>query len=452
MAFVPGFDHDVFISYAHGDDRDWINRFLDRLRPDLSRLLPEVDVWIDKDDLRKSRDFEKDIPRNLEKSAVLISLVSPIYVTRPYCVQHECRRFVQLASARKQPGQRFDAPEFNADLFGFRCPILPIEGRAYWNDLIPGATDLPFCDDLQTFAIASPSFEAAFRDLLRQLRDLLRRMRNQSTPVLLYPRNPDPELAEAHSVLRGELNAQSYRVLPEDELDPIRHARSCDLGVLLLGARYNATTRRLVDSLRTAAKQFVVWPSPAVEMNGEPVQRGFYQELLHLEAPGKTLLSSSITPEKLKQEVIALLKPQAKMSPAPGDKPRVYLIYDSTRSREKDNAGRIAYHYADDFHFEYSDDPGRNNVRITQSDGVLMVWGDAKEEWSGPKFEQMIRLSCKTKSRGLCLFDPKEDKHSLAQQILTTYAGPEIHIAEQFGAFDATRLEPFFTPIRRGAP
>ena len=62
MAFVPGFDHDVFISYAHGDDRDWINRFLDRLKPALSRRLPGADVWIDKDDLRQSSDFKQEHP------------------------------------------------------------------------------------------------------------------------------------------------------------------------------------------------------------------------------------------------------------------------------------------------------------------------------------------------------------------------------------------------------
>ena len=102
MAFVPGFDHDVFVSYAHGDNRDWINRFLDRLRPALSRLLPGADIWIDKDDLRKSRNFEQDIPANLASSAVLISLVSPIYVDRPDCVREECRRFTALAAASKQ--------------------------------------------------------------------------------------------------------------------------------------------------------------------------------------------------------------------------------------------------------------------------------------------------------------------------------------------------------------
>src|SRR3974377_1517789 len=131
MAFVPGFDHDVFISYAHGDDRDWINRFVDRLKPALSRLLPGAHVWIDKDDLRKSRNFEQDIPANLASSAVLISLVSPTYIDRSYCVWEECRRFVALAAARKQKGQRFAAPEFATELFGFRCPILPLEDSAH---------------------------------------------------------------------------------------------------------------------------------------------------------------------------------------------------------------------------------------------------------------------------------------------------------------------------------
>src|SRR5215467_15939385 len=102
MAFVPGFDHDVFISYAHGDDRDWINRFLDRLKPALSRRLPGADVWIDKDDLRQSSDFKQEIPVELASSAVLISLVSPIYIDRPYCVEQECRRFTALAADRKQ--------------------------------------------------------------------------------------------------------------------------------------------------------------------------------------------------------------------------------------------------------------------------------------------------------------------------------------------------------------
>jgi hypothetical protein len=336
MAFVPGFDHDVFVSYAHGDDRDWINRFLDRLKPTLSRLLPGADVWIDKDDLRKSRNFEQDIPASLASSAVLISLVSPTYIDRPYCVWEECHRFTALAAARKQPGQRFATPEFATELFGFRCPILPLEDSAYWSSLIPGATDIPSCDDIQTFPIGSPQFEEPFLVLLRGLVDLLRRMRNRTTPVLVYPRRPKPELAEAHAVLTRELRAQSYRVLPEDEMAPARHVPRCELAVLLLGAEYDEATRPLADALRDLEKPFVVWPSPALEHAGELEQRGFLKYLDRPEFGRKTLLGAAITPEKLRAEVFARLNPRGKLPPPAGGKPRVYLIYDeSPEGRER---------------------------------------------------------------------------------------------------------------------
>jgi hypothetical protein len=448
MAFVPGFDHDVFISYAHGDDREWINLFQDRLRTSLNRLLPGADVWIDKDDLRKSRDFEKDIPASLESSAVLISLVSPIYVTRPYCVHHECRRFGQVVAARKQKGQRFDGSEFAADLFGFRCPILPMANSAYWNSLIPGATDILFCDDLETFPIPSPSFEQKYRDLLRQLRELLLRMRNQSTPILVYPRNPVPELKEAHWVLTRELNAQSYRIVPEDELDPAPHVDNSELAVLLLGARYDETIRRLVHALNDRDKPFVIWPSPVLARTLDLEQRGFFEDLLEMESARKTLLSPAIPPEKLKEEVFAFLKPGAKI-PAAGGKPRVYLIYDSRRNTEITHAGKIAYHYKDDFSFEHSDNPRQHSSCLTQSEGVLLVWGDAGEEWCAGEFEQMVRLSHSSRSRGLCLFDPKESKSLLADQIRNQFQSPPIYIAEQFGPFDPALLEPFFNPLRR---
>jgi hypothetical protein len=70
----------------------------------------------------------------------------------------------------------------------------------------------------------------------------LLRMRNHSTPVLVYPRIPDADIKEAHSALTRELNVQSYRILPEDELDPVPHVDGADLTVLLLGARYHETT------------------------------------------------------------------------------------------------------------------------------------------------------------------------------------------------------------------
>ena len=67
-----------FVSYAHGDDRDWINRFVGRLQLVLKRRLShEASIWIDDEDLRKSRDFRKEIPDTLKSSAVLLLLPRP---------------------------------------------------------------------------------------------------------------------------------------------------------------------------------------------------------------------------------------------------------------------------------------------------------------------------------------------------------------------------------------
>ena len=39
VAFVPGFEHDIFISYCHGDDRAWIRGFYEMLKSALKEQL-----------------------------------------------------------------------------------------------------------------------------------------------------------------------------------------------------------------------------------------------------------------------------------------------------------------------------------------------------------------------------------------------------------------------------
>ncbi len=63
MAFVPGYQHDVFISYAHEDDREWVNRLIARLEPAIKqRLGVKPSIWIDDEKLRASRDFSSPRP------------------------------------------------------------------------------------------------------------------------------------------------------------------------------------------------------------------------------------------------------------------------------------------------------------------------------------------------------------------------------------------------------
>jgi hypothetical protein len=446
MAYVPGFQHDVFVSYAHGDDREWINRFLDRLKPAIKqRLGSEATFWIDEDDLRKSRDFRKEIPASVKSSAVFLLLASPTYIRSEYCVFEECRTFQQTIVPRRT---RFNAPDLVNEQFVLRCPIQPVENNEHWQ-LFPGASDVPFCNQAGAFPMGTPEFEAGFQRLTGELKTLLERMRNHSTPVFLYPFNPSPDLIEARKLLADELSAKCYRLLPDRLVNLDCQLREASLAVFLLGEAYDETASELAGiAAQQHAKPWVVWRSPAAEQTAGPEQLGFGRYLEQLDSASKTYLNAGITPAKLKEEVLALLRPASVVIPAVQGKPSVYLIYNWRDPAEKGNASDIAFHYRSEFQFAHPNDPGRHKLLLTGSDGVLLMWGNEDEGWCSREFEEMLRTAGKAHAKGLCLLDPKEKKIGVLDQIRAQNLS-DVYIAEQFGKFDLARMEPFFNPIRR---
>jgi len=121
MAFVPGYKHDLFVSYAHVDDREWISRFVGRLESLLrNKLGDSADVWLDDSDLRETRDFRKEIPESVTNTAVFLLLASPAYVRSRYCVEIECRAFEDTLPSKRA---RFTGQNFANEKFAVRCPI-----------------------------------------------------------------------------------------------------------------------------------------------------------------------------------------------------------------------------------------------------------------------------------------------------------------------------------------
>lgn len=446
MAYVPGYQHDIFISYAHGDDREWINRFVDRLAVGLKRRLSaETSIWIDDADLRKTRDFRAEIPDSLRSSALFLFLPSPTYVRSTYCVEEECRIFQETLAERRT---RFNTEKFAKDLFALRCPILPVENNEHW-ELIQGLTDIAFCDQADTLAIGSAEFEASFRSLTGELISLLQRMRNHSTPVFLYPPNPGAELQEAYQRLSVELSASGYRILPDRKVNLAGQLREASLSVFLLGEAYNEQAQELAEIASQQEKPWVVWCSPAATQNGSEEQIGFSKYLDQLDSASKTYLNESIAPGKLTEEILSALRSRTSPPPAVARKPRVYLIYNSRDATEKGNAGLIVFHYRKAIDFDLPDDPGQHTRRLMGSDGVLLVWGNADEKWCSREFAEMVQAASPGGAKGLCLFDPQETKAGLPQQIRAAFS--DLYVAEQFGKFDPARLETFFNPILRRA-
>lgn len=104
MAYLPGFDNDVFISYTHKDnhgpgaqpDAGWVTRFHLDLQQRLTECLGvHACIWRDKK-LRGSDDFSAEIFTQLKGSAVFIPILSPGYLRSTWC-QNELEEFQKAA-------------------------------------------------------------------------------------------------------------------------------------------------------------------------------------------------------------------------------------------------------------------------------------------------------------------------------------------------------------------
>ena len=155
----------------------------------------------------------------------------------------------------------------------------------------------------------------------------------------------------------------------------------------------------------------MVWCSTAAEQTTVAEQSGFCAYLEQLDSSTKTYLNSSILPAKLKEEVLSLLRPDPLALPdTQGGKPRVYLVYNSRDRAEVKNAGLISFHFRNDVVFDYPDDPAQHTARLSRSDGVLLVWGSADEDWCSREFAEMVQTSRKNRRpRAVSVRSPRRE-------------------------------------------
>jgi hypothetical protein len=109
MAWVPGYQYDVFISYSHVDNltpdndsaRGWVAQFHKRLEVALAQKAGRsgaVSIWRDERQLEGNLLFDKSIQDGVRGSAVFVSLYSHGYAASSYCAD-ELKQFHEKARA-----------------------------------------------------------------------------------------------------------------------------------------------------------------------------------------------------------------------------------------------------------------------------------------------------------------------------------------------------------------
>lgn len=140
MAYVPGFDHDVLVSYAHIDNEDrnqvrhsgWVDAVKAELEDQLRRRLGSraVSIWID-DQLPGNQPITPEIIRHVQGSALLLVVLSPSYLCSPWC-ERERNAFLDVARDRLEEGHAFIIVNLDVNRSQWPHEFGDLDGFRFW--------------------------------------------------------------------------------------------------------------------------------------------------------------------------------------------------------------------------------------------------------------------------------------------------------------------------------
>jgi TIR domain-containing protein len=179
MAYLSGFKHDIFISYAHLDQGadEWVSRFHSRMEAELKRLTGrDLNIWRDLQ-LERNQLFDQTIKAAVEGAGLLLALNSYAHKDSDYC-QQEVQWFYDRA---QKDGWGLSIGDRKRIFNALLNNLTPGE----WHPAFGGASGYPFYEHIPGDDIALPcdpdsaEFKAFIRVLARDLFRTLRSFRNE---------------------------------------------------------------------------------------------------------------------------------------------------------------------------------------------------------------------------------------------------------------------------------
>jgi hypothetical protein len=484
------FEQDIFISYAHIDNQPlakgmegWVEALHERLRITLTQLLgEEVAVWRDRK-LQGNDVFAETLVAELSKAAVLVSVLSPRYVSSEWCLR-ELEEFSRRAAVRvgdksrvfkvlkshvpleKHPAAvrdmigyafyEYDAERERAREFGHE--IVPHRDPRYWNVLNDLAWDIK-----QTLEALRAGGPAASPDA------------EPAADKTVYLATTTSDVADERDQVRRELQQRGYHVLPDREL-PLRapefqeQARELlgrsALSVHLVGASYGlipegeeersvvCLQEELAAERGAADPSFtrLVWMPAGLAPTGNRQQR-FVEQLQTRLGAGAELLQTSV--EDLKLRVFEKLTPRPKPAPlAGGEVKSVYLVCDD---RDTDDVAPLEEFLFDEGFEVIPTLPSEDTQQLAQyhresllnCDAALVYYGRANQMWLRSKLWDL------QKAQGWGRETPMLTKAVYVSAPLTSekqrFRTREVPVVIQnYETFSPDSLRPFIHALREG--
>jgi len=367
--FVPHYEHDIFINYAHvdneptpGANEGWVSSLAKGLKNLLAKKLGRSDafsLWMDYR-LSPHKPITSEIMKTIEQAAILIVILSPGYLASEWC-RRERNTFLKMIGERPRSEARVfiverdkieerDRPDEFKELLGYRFWFADKEGRPprILGEPKPNPDDpkcQPYYDKLNDLSY----------DLAEELRRLRALAESPHTAIKKTNIRPTVFLAEVTDELiiqreevKRYLAQAGFRVLPEtplyfNEPDIFYQAvdmnlEGCEIFVQLLSslAGRRPPCRDMPGYIciqwsraYQAGKQILQWHDPS--LNLDTITDKEYLKLLKRD----TVLAVSL--EEFKREAVR----RASSKPTPKTIPVCALVFLDVRWEDAQLANEI---------------------------------------------------------------------------------------------------------------
>jgi TIR domain len=506
MSFVPEFEDDIFISYAHVDDealteeqQGWISNLHKILRRRLYQLLgEEPQIWLDENEVLGNDYFDTKIREQLSKIAILVSVVSPRYLKSDWCIR-ELKEFYELADKLgalrvgtksrifkvvKTPPEQ-DEPNELKGLTGYN--FYSYEGKRL-RELDP-----------RIFPSAKEQFFQRVEDLAQDIQKLLQVLREArkgrpiaedqtNTKGTVYLAETTSDLADERDKIRRDLEQRQFSVVPDAPLPTNGRAflaavkdymQRSSLAIHMVGENYGVIPESETQSAVVLQNQIgaqvshdaglrrLIWV-PSDRQPQDERQIKFIKQL-HEDSQaqsGAEVIDSGL--EDLKTVIRDKIADGAKPAPAPNvagsappgkgvsDEPvRIYIVAD----QQDVDTGAVAP--LEDYLYDQGHQPilpifGEDDAKIREDheqnlrfcDACLIYFGAASEYWLRAKINEMIKNRA-TRSTPLAAFGIYLGAPETP--VKTRFRTHEATVIRNFGSFDPGLLNVFLSALRRPA-
>jgi hypothetical protein len=439
--FQHGFHHDVFVSYTHADNQPdrrgpWVERFEADLKARLEVVSgASIDIWWDKK-LGAADRFNDAIKDELQKSAVLVVILSPSYFNSAYCQSEResfythCANSGQSAVGNKNrvvKVAKFFVPleQYPPDLeemLELRF-YAPVAGTSRYREL-----------HLHEDATVRDLYETRVDDVAQEIATILRSMEARAkTPSRgsVYLAEATSDLQEKREEIRRYLTQLGYEVTPRSELRLMRttsdlqrfvtenlsqsklaiHPVGALYGAVPEGANGKSVVQMQLDLAAQGNGNFsrMIWlPEGVVPL--EDAQKSFLQRV-HEEYPqrGFELIQGPLP--SLTSHMQDRLDPKPSVTAPPRSAKGVYLICDN-QDRGLAKTLRLAL-FNEKLEVEWtplsagdlSSDPQHRKL-LERNQAHVIVYGNSGDGWLQDRLNE---LSGQTGPRAIFLADPRRD-------------------------------------------